>query len=195
MVKRNRERNKWKSTEEFGSGMLDDTMNALAEQGIASPKTEILYDIRVPNTEEMDKKKRDILIEQVCSRAAKKICKELQNRWDRYGFGNYFFALSLHEDYHCVVLRMEGKDKVSWIDQEGQKEKKKEKVATDSFIAGEMTSFFPQSYSPKLSTLWQFYPMHPNEPLEDQIKGLKALKGAYMHILSFEAPAGVDTEI
>jgi hypothetical protein len=83
--------------------------------------------------------------------------------------GHFFFALSLHQGYHSVMLHAEiGADlklKLFWKDQESAGRERAR--STQAALAAEIEGFWP-TYWPEFSTLWPLLPSAQPAPGVDE---------------------------
>jgi hypothetical protein len=171
----NRKNSEWKSTKKFGLGMLTSTMTELSKEGIANEG------IVIPFMRNPGKNKQKEKTPQACQRTANKIWLTISDTAAKARSGNYFFALSLHMDYHCVILNVQvknGKMNVRWIDQEGA-----QKIGSASNLSQKIVYFMP-NYWPEYSTLWQFYPSNSTSTVADRIEGFGSLMQTVRKIAS-----------
>jgi hypothetical protein len=140
--------NRWRSTGEFGKGLITETGESLVRRGLAgerndlpTPKAWFGGDVR---------------------RASQNLAARLLaliTKWVgpiEAGNGNYFFAVSLHRDYHAVTLRVRlqtGKLQLFWADQYGER-----KMPNTRALAKEIEVFWPNNYWPAYSSVWPLLP-------------------------------------
>jgi hypothetical protein len=167
-------RNKrWVSTGEPFRGLLDTAMEGFTAERQKQIDTELPgLELEVPV-----KPVKGIILKTVgrdVTRASQDLAKQIFNAVEDYlrpvRPGHFFFALSLHQGYHSVMLHAEItpdlKLKLFWKDQEhGGLERS---CATKALLAAEIKGFWPPpksqgGYWPEFSTLW---PLLPSQRLE-----------------------------
>lgn len=142
--------NRWRATGDVGQGLVTKTVESLRREGFTEEKVDLQTPRnRYPKDDsEAQARASDDL--------ARRLLAFIRGWIMPVRSGEYFFALSLHRDYHSVNLRAEirpeGRMKLFWLDQEGQRE-----VTTRQNLAREIESFWP-SYWPTYSTLWPLIP-------------------------------------
>jgi hypothetical protein len=167
-------RNKrWVSTGEPFRGLLDTAMEGFTAERRKQIDTELPgLELEVPV-----KPMKGIILKTVgrdVTRASQDLAQQIFNAVEDYlrpvRPGHFFFALSLHQGYHSVMLHAEItpdlKLKLFWKDQEhGGLERS---CATKALLAAEIKGFWPPpksqgGYWPEFSTLW---PLLPSQRLE-----------------------------
>lgn len=149
---------RWRATGDVGQGLLTKTMESLRRAGLTDEKV----DLKTPKSkyhgseDEQERSASDDLANQLLT--------YIRNWIMPVRSGEYFFALSLHRDWHSVTLRAEiqpnGRMQLFWLDQEGQRER-----STRKSLAEEIWAFWPTEYWPAYSTLW---PLIPNPASKEQ---------------------------
>jgi Domain of unknown function (DUF4157) len=170
----------WRSTDKFAGGLLTKSMEALRKRGMTGEKVEI------KTSRERYARDSSRAEKQASRWLAIKILGMMHERIRSATSGNYFFGLSLHQDYHSVILRAEIQDSRKgqiayfWVDQHGQK-----RMPTVRSLANEIEAFFPE-YWPSHSTIWQFVPMEEKGQGEEELKKASHLEETLREISSFE---------
>ena len=158
---------RWFSTGEPFRGLLDTAMEAFTAERRNKIETELQgLELEVPV-----KPMQGIILKTVGkeeTKASQDMAQQIFNAVEEYlqpvRPGHFFFALSLHQGYHSVMLHAEItpdlKLKLFWKDQEhGGIERS---CSTKALLAAEIKGFWP-SYWPKFSTLW---PLLPGQRME-----------------------------
>jgi hypothetical protein len=153
---------RWFSTGEPFRGLLDTAMEAFTTERQKQIDTELQgLELEVPV-----KPMQGIILKTVGkeeTKASQDLAQQIFNAVEEYlrpvRPGHFFFALSLHQGYHSVMLHAEitpdFKLKLFWKDQQhGGLERS---CATKAMLAAEIKDFWP-SYWPEFSTLWPLLP-------------------------------------
>jgi len=153
---------RWFSTDKPFRGLLDTAMEEFAAERRKQSDTELQgLELEVPV-----RPMQGIILKTAGrdeTRASQDLAQQIFNAVEDYlrpvRPGHFFFALSLHQGYHSVMLHAEITPdlqlKLFWKDQEhGGLERS---CSTKALLAAEIKGFWP-NYWPKFSTLWPLLP-------------------------------------
>lgn len=153
---------RWFSTGEPFRGVLDTAMEAFT----AERRKQIDPELQGLELEAPIQPMKGIILNTAGrdeARASQDLAQQIFTTVDEYlrpvRPGHFFFALSLHQGYHSVMLHAEItpdlKLKLFWKDQQhGGRERS---CSTKALLAAEIEGFWP-SYWPKFSTIWPLLP-------------------------------------